>query len=92
VLRISNDESDRYTVIDVSTNDRLGLLYDLTRTLAEHGLQIHISKASKVLDQVADTFYVRDGEGEARQLSDPARIEALRESLLAVANQSPGNG
>ncbi len=74
-------------MIDVSANDRLGLLYDLTRTLAEHGLEIHISKASKVLDQVADTFYVRDGD--ARQLSDPTRIEALRRALLAVATQAP---
>ncbi len=88
-LRISNEVSDRYTVIDVSTNDRLGLLYDLTRTLAEHGLEIHVSKASKVLDQVADTFYVRDGE--ARQLQDAERTGALREALLTVATPAPGN-
>ena len=86
-LRISNEVSDRYTVIDVSTNDRLGLLYDLARTLADHGLEIHVSKASKVLDQVADTFYVRDGEN--RQLHDSERTEALRTALMAVATRAP---
>jgi len=79
---VSNDESDFYTIVDVSANDRLGLLYDLTRTLAEHGLEIFISKATTVLDQVADTFYVKDAGG--RKLADPARIEALRRALLAA--------
>ena len=84
--RISNDESDRYTVIDVSTNDRAGLLYDLTRTLAEHDLEIHISKASKVLDQVADTFYVRDETGQ--KLTDPERIKRLDAALLEAATRA----
>jgi [protein-PII] uridylyltransferase len=79
---VSNDESDFYTIVDVAANDRLGLLYDLTRTLAEHGLEIHVSKATTVLDQVADTFYVKDADG--RKLADPARIEALRRALLAA--------
>lgn len=79
---VSNDESDFYTIVDVAANDRLGLLYDLTRTLAEHELEIYVSKATTVLDQVADTFYVKDADG--RKLTDPARIEALRRALLAA--------
>jgi [protein-PII] uridylyltransferase len=81
-VAISNDESDFYTIVDVAANDRLGLLYDLTRTLADHGLEIYISKATTVLDQVADTFYVKDAGG--RKLSDPERIESLRRALLAA--------
>lgn len=79
---VSNDESDFYTIVDVAANDRLGLLYDLTRTLAEHGLEIYVSKATTVLDQVADTFYVKDADG--RKLTDPERVEALRRALLAA--------
>ena len=81
-VEISNDESDFYTIIDVAANDRLGLLYDLTHTLADHGLEIFISKATTVLDQVADTFYVKDAAG--KKLTDPERIEALRAALLAA--------
>lgn len=77
---VSNDESDFYTIVDVAANDRLGLLYDLTRTLAEHGLEIYVSKATTVLDQVADTFYVKDADG--RKLVDPERLDALRSALL----------
>ena len=71
-VTIENDESDFYTIVDVSANDRLGLLYDLTRTLAEHDLEIYISKATTVLDQVADTFYVKDArDGGIQKLADP---------------------
>jgi [protein-PII] uridylyltransferase len=80
---IRNDVSDFYTVIDVTADDRLGLLYDLTRTLSEHGLEIYVSKATTVLDQVADTFYVKSAE--QKRLTDPAAIIALRDALIAAA-------
>jgi [protein-PII] uridylyltransferase len=82
-VEISSEESDFYTIIDVAADDRRGLLYALTRTLAEHDLEIFISKATTVLDQVADTFYVKDRAG--RKLADPARLEALRAALLDAA-------
>jgi [protein-PII] uridylyltransferase len=85
-VSIENDESEFYTIVDVSANDRRGLLYDLTRTLAEHDLEIYISKATTVLDQIADTFYVKDTRGAGFQkLADPERIEGLRRALLDAA-------
>jgi len=83
---VSNDESDFYTIVDVTANDRLGLLHDLTRTLADHGCEIYISKAATVLDQVTDTFYLKDAHG--KKLSDPEQIDALRRALLAAAERS----
>ena len=74
-------------MVDVSANDRLGLLYELARTLADAGLEIYVSKAGTVLDQVADTFYVKDRDG--RKLADPERLAALRSALLAVV-RDPG--
>jgi [protein-PII] uridylyltransferase len=86
---ISNAESDFYTIVDVSANDRLGLLYDLTRTIAQHGLEIYISKAATVMDQVADTFYLKDAEG--KKILEPERMERLREDLLRAA-EGPARG
>jgi [protein-PII] uridylyltransferase len=68
----------------------MGLLYDLTRTLAAHGLEIFLSKATTVLDQVADTFYVKGPDG--KKLRDPRAIEALRRDLLKLAGEEPGDG
>jgi len=81
-VEISNEESDFYTIVDVLANDRIGLLHDLTRVIAEHGYEVYISKAGKVLDQISDTFYLKDADG--RKISDEGAIEALRRDLLAA--------
>ena len=87
-VKITNAESDFYTILDVAADDRLGLLHDLTRTLAEHGCEIFISKATTILDQAADTFYVKDA-ATGKKLRDKKRMERLREALLAVASGPP---
>jgi [protein-PII] uridylyltransferase len=88
-VEITNDESDFYTIVDVSADDRLGLLYDLTSTIAAEGLEIYISKAATVMDQVADTFYMKDEE--RKKITDPERLARLRRSLLeAAARETPG--
>ena len=81
-VEISNEESDFYTIVDVLANDRIGLLHDLTRVIAEHGYEVYISKAGKVLDQISDTFYLKDSDG--RKISDEGAIDALRRDLLAA--------
>jgi [protein-PII] uridylyltransferase len=82
---VSNDESDFYTIVDVTANDRLGLLHDLTRTIADQGCEIYISKAATVLDQVTDTFYLKNAQG--KKLSDREEIDRLRGALLAVVER-----
>jgi [protein-PII] uridylyltransferase len=89
-VSITNEESDFYTIVDVAANDRLGLLHDLTRVIADHDLEIYISKASSVLDQIADTFYLKDRDG--RKIHDEERLDALREDLLAAARGTRGPG
>ena len=87
-VEITNDESDFYTIVDVSADDRLGLLYDLTSTIAAEGLEIYISKAATVMDQVADTFYLKDEE--RKKITDPERLARLQRSLLeAAARETP---
>jgi [protein-PII] uridylyltransferase len=83
VVRITNDESDFYTIVDVKVNDRIGLLHALTKVIADLGLEIYISKAGTVLDQVQDTFYLKDAEG--RKIVDAAALEELRARMLRAA-------
>ena len=85
-VSVRNDVSDFYTVIDVTADDRLGLLYDLARTMAEKGLAISVSKATTVLDQIADTFYVTTAQGGRVA---PGEVAALQRALLAAALGSP---
>lgn len=59
-VEIDNEVSVDYTVLDIYTHDKVGLLYSITATLSELGLYIGVSKISTKVDQVADVFYVRD--------------------------------
>ena len=80
---ISNTESDFYTLVDVVTDDRLGLLHDLTRCIGDHSLEIFVSKVATIQDQVADTFYLKDADG--RKIRDPDELERLKSDLLEAA-------
>ena len=64
----------------VSADDRIGLLYDLATAIGDLGLEIYISKAATIRDQVADTFYLKDREG--LQVRDPEKLTELRSRLL----------
>lgn len=77
---VSNDESEFYTLVDVIADDRLGLLYDVTRTIGEQGFEIYISKAATIKDQVTDAFYLKDQQ--AKKIKDPKLLERLRDALL----------
>jgi len=81
-IAFDNSVSTRCTVIDVFTYDRIGLLYDITRTLSALGLDIVLSKISTKADQVADVFYVREAGGG--KILDEARQEEVRAALLAA--------
>jgi [protein-PII] uridylyltransferase len=87
-VAVRNDVSDFYTVIDVNADDRLGLLYDLTRTITAHDLEIYVSKATTVLDQAADTFYVKTPD--QKRLLDPDAIESLHRDLASVVGAAVG--
>jgi len=79
-VEFDNDISDNYTVIDIFATDKVGLLYQITRTLKELGLYIAVSKIATKVDQAADVFYVHDIFGQ--KIVDPARIDTIRQTLL----------
>ncbi|MFD1880856.1 [protein-PII] uridylyltransferase [Paracoccus pacificus] len=78
-ILFDNDGSDIYTIVEVDTRDRPGLLYDLTRTLAANHIQIHSAVIATFGAQVVDTFYVKDMFG--LKLHQPGRREALERKL-----------
>ncbi len=80
-VAIDNEISAEYTVIDIFANDKVGLLYDITRTLKDLGLYIAVSKISTKVDQAADVFYVRDIFGQ--KITSPAKLEEIRSTLLS---------
>lgn len=82
-IRVDNRASDFFTLIEVFADDRIGLLYKITRTIFELGLDIRIAKIATKGDQVTDVFYVRDLEGQKVEDESESRkiIETLNEAL-----------
>ncbi|SEC49069.1 [protein-PII] uridylyltransferase [Rhodobacter sp. 24-YEA-8] len=78
-ITIDNEGSDIYTIIEVDTRDRPGLLYDLTRTLANNNISIVSAVIATYGAQVVDTFYVKDTFG--LKLHEKRRQEALEKKL-----------
>ena len=55
-IKVDNSTSDQYTIIDIFTRDRLGLLYHISRTIYEIGLNVHVARITTHLDQEVDVF------------------------------------
>jgi [protein-PII] uridylyltransferase len=78
-ITFDNEGSEIYTIIEVDTRDRPGLLYDLTRTLAVNNIYIASAVIATYGAQVVDTFYVKDMFG--LKLHQKHRQEALERKL-----------
>jgi [protein-PII] uridylyltransferase len=75
------DDSAQATIVEVAARDRVGLLYAITHTLAELGLDISLAKVATEGEKVADVFYVtRAGE----RITDPAERARLIERLATA--------
>lgn len=86
-VRIDNTTSERQTIVDVFTLDRMGLLYNVTRALFDLGLSVHVAKIGTHLDQVVDVFYVTDRQG--RKVDGSERIKEIRQRLLDAIEACP---
>jgi [protein-PII] uridylyltransferase len=78
-VTFDNEGSDIYTIIEVDTRDRPGLLYDLTRTLAANHIQIVSAVIATFGAQVVDSFYVKDMFG--LKLHSEAKRDSLEKKL-----------
>jgi len=84
-VHVDNNTSEAFTVLDIFTADRPGLLYTISRTLFELDLSVSRAKIGTFLDQVVDVFYVTDPQG--RKIHEEARLEAIRVRLLEVLGE-----
>ncbi len=82
-LVISNEIHSGYTVIDLQTADRLGLLYDVLVCLSRAKINIALSRIATEKGAAFDSFYVTDLE--ARKITDEVTLRRLQSSLLAAA-------
>ncbi|NVM02833.1 MAG: hypothetical protein HWN67_10880, partial [Candidatus Helarchaeota archaeon] len=59
-VKFDNKTSDNLTIIDIETQDRIGLLYLISKTLSDLSLNIEYAKIFTEGDKALDVFYVND--------------------------------
>lgn len=86
-ISFDNDSSSQYTIVDVTTGDRMGLLYRVTGALAEAGVTISLAKVSTKKERADDTFYITDIFGQKiKDAEKLAKVEQLlREAIGGTA-------
>ncbi len=82
-IAIDNKAHPAYTLIQIETPDRVGLLYDLLTALEHEGVNIGLSRISTQKGAAIDTFYVNDATTRGK-ITDPNRIAGLQRRLRSV--------
>jgi [protein-PII] uridylyltransferase len=79
-VTLHNDASDEASVVEVQTQNAVGVLYRITRAFYDLRLDIRHAKVQTLGDEVIDSFYVVDQHGA--KLDDEPRIAELRRAVL----------
>jgi len=89
-ISFDNEGSEIYTIIEVDTRDRPGLLQDLTRCLANMNVYISSAVIATYGEQVVDTFYVKDMFGLKFHADSKQRTleKKLREAITQGAERA----
>ena len=78
-ITFDNEGSEIFTIIEVDTRDRPGLLHDLTRTLSENAISISSAIIATYGEQAVDSFYVKDLFG--LKIHAKSKQEAIAQKL-----------
>lgn len=97
-VHLDNGGSKAFTIVDVYTKDRPGLLYDLASTIHQEGFSIGLSKINTEGHRAVDVFYVADRDGaKVSTIERMAHLERALRERLGVGSQEaqslfPGSG
>ncbi len=78
-IHLDNNASDTRTLIEIETEDRVGLLYVIAQTLAALAVDITAAKICTEKGAAIDTFYVREVGGQ--KILSPDRQHAIERKL-----------
>jgi [protein-PII] uridylyltransferase len=77
--------SSTHTVIEVSADDRPGLLFSVAQTLHELGVSVAVAKIHTEGGRANDVFYVNEFDGT--RLGSEARMREVRGRILEVLSE-----
>ena len=81
-VHIDNRASDFFTIIEVSSADRIGLLYELAKEVYSLGLDIRFAKVNRDKERMTGVFYVRDSDGQ--KVLEEDEIQRIKQEIMSV--------
>jgi [protein-PII] uridylyltransferase len=75
--------SSSATVLEVRAHDQPGLLFTVTRTFAEHGLDVRTARVETLGAEVVDAFYLTDRRGGPLSADAAEAVRRAVEEALA---------
>lgn len=81
-VKIDNDISDFFTVIEVSSGTRIGLIYDLAKKMFSLELDIRFARINSDEEKITGAFYVRDFAGQ--KVYGDEQKEKIRNEILGA--------
>lgn len=85
-IHFDNEASRRFTVVDIITGDRTGLLYDVVHALTEKGLDIESARIVTDARRIRDSFYIAHNGGK---ITDSERLAEIEEALIDAIHARP---
>jgi [protein-PII] uridylyltransferase len=88
LIRFDNEASETRTLIEIETEDRVGLLYAISEVLTDFHLDISAAKILTEKGAAIDTFYIRELDG-GKVLAPDRQKDIERELLAAIRALEP---
>ena len=89
-VRLDNDISESYTVVDIQTEDRVGLLYDISHAFSELQIEIALAKILTERGAAIDAFYVAEQDGA--KITSQGRLKTIEERLKEAIDHPVASG
>ncbi len=83
VIDLDNLTSDNRTIVDIQAEDRVGLLYDISRAMASLNVNVSLAKILTEKGAAIDSFYLT--ERWAAKVVDSERQKEIKEKLRKAA-------
>jgi [protein-PII] uridylyltransferase len=84
-ITIENDAHPVYSLVEIETPDRLGLLYHLLRAFGATGVQIALSRITTEKGAAIDSFYVTEADGRKLRTETMVRLQKVLHHAATAA-------
>lgn len=87
-IQIDHANSENYTLLEVTTEDHVGLLYYISEALSRLHLEIWIAKITTEKGAAIDTFYIAETEGG--KVRGKKKLKQINQEILRAIDRMTG--